>query len=395
MEEKNKTKNQPPVPNPTSEQTPPVPETPKTKPKLKFPILMLGVVVFLMLVGLVSASIFLKSKQNPKQESKTIVKVSPVPVSTANWKTYTNNSFSFKYPNDWDVASDSGKTITIGQEAVNGHEIFLTISRDEAILQLSEAYPFGKCSQVKTGRCLDDTQNVKNGAFYDTYIGGERALGFYLAGAPDYSYHVVRIIDPPIELKMYTAGGDLDQKFSQILSSFKFVDEHKFNSMGWKLITSFVNSKGKTQYIALRWQDEVVDGVIPPPYYYLSNSPAKNDEAIKLSEAHYSYTVQDKDIHGPFISTNSGLKYIFLEGGAGDGSWFYLVDETGRKIGKLDTSKMGLGTKIPGQYGLTFLRWIDGSTNFIIKAVSGDGTEYEATFDATTGKQVGETRQTK
>jgi len=54
---------------------------------------------------------------------------------------------------------------------------------------------------------------------------------------------------------------------------------------------------------------------------------------------------------------------------------------------------MGLGTQIPGMYGLSFGKWIDNSTNFTIKAVSGNDHSYEAVFDASTGKQVGDTKE--
>jgi len=93
-------------------QAPPVLNTEKHKSKL--PILIIGIIIFLLLVG--SAAGFYIFKQ---QNLKTAVKPTPAPIvqkqtptqapdPTANWKTYTNSKYHFTmdYPTDWKVDFD-------------------------------------------------------------------------------------------------------------------------------------------------------------------------------------------------------------------------------------------------------------------------------------------------
>ena len=50
-----------------------------------------------------------------------------------------------------------------------------------------------------------------------------KAKSFYLNLGLDNQYHIVQIYNPQIELKMHVAGGRLDERFYQILSTFKII----------------------------------------------------------------------------------------------------------------------------------------------------------------------------
>jgi len=157
------------------------------------------------------------------------------------------------------------------------------------------------------------------------------------------------------------------------------------------VLQSFNDSFGKTKYVLYKIAEENSD-----TYYsydiYLSSQSLLSDEAIKLFSG-----VQNID-GVPFITSNkdnisskSGKKYLIFDHTVGDNTEFWLFSEDGKNI-KVDLSKMGLGTTIPGMYSLNFSEWIPNSTNFKIKAISANDKKYEAIFDAETGLQVGETK---
>jgi len=88
------------------------------KPKFNLPILIVGIIIFLILIATVSAAYLFALKSKPKtQPTKQIVQTLPTPTidQTANWKIYTNQQYkySFKYPDnrylfDESVSSASG-----------------------------------------------------------------------------------------------------------------------------------------------------------------------------------------------------------------------------------------------------------------------------------------------
>jgi hypothetical protein len=184
--------------------------------------------------------------------------------------------------------------------------------------------------------------------------GTETATDTLSCESPD---HYIRIIEPTksITLKSFTDS----------------IGKEKFVVMDVKL-----KEGGNEDYY---WWDSI----------YISLKRDETVNAVKIAEVGASSISKS-----PYISTSAGIKYLIIaKYGPGDSQDFILVDENGKSI-KIDYSKMGLGTRIPGMYGLQFGDWVGNTTNFTIKAVSGNGHSYEATFDATTGKQVGETKQT-
>ncbi len=131
MKENNQNTITPPVPGSPAEQTQSVSPTPKSR--FKFPILVFGVVLFLVLIGTVSAAYLFITKQNPKQTACTLeakicpdgssvgrtgpncsfapcptAKISPaqpstMPISNSANQIYTNDygAYQFQYPRSW------------------------------------------------------------------------------------------------------------------------------------------------------------------------------------------------------------------------------------------------------------------------------------------------------
>lgn len=122
MEENSQNLNQPQVQNPIQEPSPISPLNPASnKSRLKLPIIIAGIVIFLIIIGTASAALFLpKSNTSTPIETEVIVSpqptvveiiatsapllsstpTSPVPTfdPTSSWKIYTSPKFSFKYP---------------------------------------------------------------------------------------------------------------------------------------------------------------------------------------------------------------------------------------------------------------------------------------------------------
>ncbi|MEK7523327.1 MAG: hypothetical protein AAB569_07085 [Patescibacteria group bacterium] len=153
------------------------------------------------------------------------------------------------------------------------------------------------------------------------------------------------------------------------------------------VLQTFIDSLGKTKYVLYKIAD---DDASYSYNIYLSSQSSLSNEAIKLFTG-----VQNID-GVPFVTSNkdnvssqSGKKYLIFDHMAGT-TEFWLFDENGNNI-KVDLSKMGLGTTIPGMYGLKFGAWIPNTTKFKIIALSSNDKTYEATFDAITGFQIGDT----
>lgn len=156
------------------------------------------------------------------------------------------------------------------------------------------------------------------------------------------------------------------------------------------VLQTFTDSLGKTKYVLYKIADENSDA-----YYsydiYLASQSSLSDEAIKLftgvnNIGGIPLISSNKDN----VSSNSGKKYLMFDHTVGDNTEFWLFSEDGKNI-KVDFSKMGLGTTIPGMYSLGFNNWISNTTKFKIIALTGNDKTYEATFDATTGFQIGDT----
>lgn len=116
--EENDQKVNPPQNESLIQQQAPTPSNPVSdKSKLKLPIIIAGIVIFLLLLGSVSAA-FLTQKSNNKSKEKievaispqtTTLQTSPMPTnnSTSDWKTFENNTYSISYPSTLTENTDS------------------------------------------------------------------------------------------------------------------------------------------------------------------------------------------------------------------------------------------------------------------------------------------------
>ena len=157
------------------------------------------------------------------------------------------------------------------------------------------------------------------------------------------------------------------------------------NKQRIKTLAQFKDSSGQTKYIVsgdLGYVDSAYVNII-----YLSENETDISAAIKVKDIK-GWDIRQK----PIISNNQGKKYLLIWLGAADAQEFILSDENGN-LTEIDFSKMGLGTTIPGMYGLKQGNWVGNTIQFTIIAVSGNGHSYEATFNAGSGKQLGETKQ--
>lgn len=125
--------------------------------------------------------------------------------------------------------------------------------------------------------------------------------------------------------------------------------------------------------------------------YFVYNNIAKNIKTQKEIESSqtpsrdpYTSDLPNKQV----ISSPDGL-YIVTEEKMGDYNTISIQDKQGNIIVKdlvaSNEKEMGLGTKIPGQYGVSFGGWSIGN-NFTLLVKSANGKEYEFQVDAKTGK---------
>lgn len=87
--------------NTESKPTPPL-TSPAIEPKKGFnkKIFAIAVILVLLIAGGASAY-FIVNKPTPKAPIQTVMKPTPTPDPTADWKTFTGNGFSYKYPANW------------------------------------------------------------------------------------------------------------------------------------------------------------------------------------------------------------------------------------------------------------------------------------------------------
>lgn len=161
------------------------------------------------------------------------------------------------------------------------------------------------------------------------------------------------------------------------------------------LVRAFTDSKGREMFVI-----DYTDPIDPISNFafsalYLSSNKDDPLSGVRITESGMA-------THGdsPYISTNDQIKYLVIEQiGPGDGGDIVVVDESGRivssRLEEENQDALGLGTKIKGQYGVSFNSWVGNTNKFILEIGVGDGSEYQATVDAATGKVIGGVTQTK
>lgn len=146
------------------------------------------------------------------------------PAIPPNWKTYTNTTmgFTLKYPNDYIVLTEKPVvSFGFGVGSVSPSP-YLNIANVNTV-SLSQLQ---HCEATSPGPfCLADGKgNGQVSDIVDTSLDGQPAKSFYMSSGVDSLYHIIQTTNRQFELKMYVAGGGLDKSFSQILSTFTFME---------------------------------------------------------------------------------------------------------------------------------------------------------------------------
>lgn len=239
------------IPPPTNPPTPPLPQVQQPNPtppplppqKSRSWMLIIGMLLLLILIALGGSFYFLdmqkkQTEAQPVQTIKTLPTLVPStppttsplasPAATAsisaNSKVFQNSSYSFQYPQDFVINTETANKITMGEQADNGIIDYLTITANPT--ELTNYKQLKLCSQVNDEAvtpCIAEEGWQQKKPITPILIDGKDAVSFYLVRGVDNAFHIVQITDEPkIELKMNVAGGRLEQRFNNILSTFKF-----------------------------------------------------------------------------------------------------------------------------------------------------------------------------
>lgn len=276
------------------------------------------------------------------------------PVLVSGW--FQHEGYQLTLPEEYYMKKESSnsETFSISRDNISGKYFIvnreITDKTDPCLLEISTtAYPNSSCTSINEYRVLDwgtDIPPFPMGPLTNTYS----------------------LINNEMVYEITFLGFDKPEEKDQILSTLRFTEG---------VLKTFTGSDGVTRQIIKTHPEEENEFVIN---FWLDDKLISTTDLDGISEV--------------FVSENMGPKYILIKiSGWSHTGDFVLVTEDGEEI-KIDFSKMGLGTTIPGQHGLHFGNWVGSTTNFTIKAISANGNEYETTFDAITGKQVGETKIT-
>lgn len=133
----------------------------------------------------------------------------PTQDPTANWKTYKNSDYSFKYPEDWQFDSSGTQIISVTPKislwlAASGEPMMNEcMSLDET--KIVNNLKIKKYSRVSTGERCSTTDSTPR----EIWITKGEGDGF----APGIQY-----------LYKFTQAVEAEKIFDQILSTFKFLD---------------------------------------------------------------------------------------------------------------------------------------------------------------------------
>lgn len=196
------------------------------------PSILLLLLIFI-LIGVASYFGYQNWQMKQQVEKLTMRRpLTPTPILTAtpsatdptvNWKTYKNQSIGFqlKYPDNYQLLSES-PAITFGF-GIGSEKPFpyLTISPT-----LTDFSTYKTCSTDNAPPCLDNNYGSQTKAIESMTLNAIQAQSIYfMKGTVDSNYRAVQFISPKnLRLEMYISGGGLDRTFSQILSTFKFLE---------------------------------------------------------------------------------------------------------------------------------------------------------------------------
>lgn len=196
------------------------------------------IIIFILLVTIPSGIYFLSAKNitQPKQTAivPTTPQKSPTPTlsvdPTANWKTYTGNKYSFKYPPEWFlVTSEEYQTLYDKSPSVAGpaYTVAFNITTTQRGIIISD--PVGSRKEVADKVFEEKVGNIQingvNGARIKTEVlegsqtDASPAIGIKVPLKEEILYIYLRCVDK--ECNAYKA------LFDQILSTFKFTDRNQ------------------------------------------------------------------------------------------------------------------------------------------------------------------------
>lgn len=148
--------------------------------------------------------------------------LTPTPTADPN-NNQLASTFTFKLPTGYQAMKSSEDKASYG---FDNYE-YLVISKEFSITT-ERLRSSTECGNLISGQfCLNKGKGWgQEKDIADLTLGGVSAKSFYISGGVDNAYHVVQTMQKPLlELRMYVAGGGLDQTFSQILSTFKFLNK--------------------------------------------------------------------------------------------------------------------------------------------------------------------------
>ncbi|OGH12068.1 MAG: hypothetical protein A2857_00950 [Candidatus Levybacteria bacterium RIFCSPHIGHO2_01_FULL_36_15] len=170
---------------------------------------------------------FIGSRTTVNQQKQTANKVSPTPdlnreptgsTTTANWKTYNGDTFSFKYPSKWIEETSSLEKSDSNNIEVIGLRINTSV--------------FGvRYKNISFEKSISSNSNIK---YKPIIIGGNEAFFYEVKGdtngpLPE-GYSIITIIVKGVRDTSYSIFFNGDRKefpdslIDQILSTFKFLD---------------------------------------------------------------------------------------------------------------------------------------------------------------------------
>jgi len=184
------------------------------------------------------------------------------PEETENWKAYTNQEFSFKYPSTWSDAKtntlSTGTTVIVNDgresdyqistrlEITSGSYYNQDLQREMTLDELIENREFSAGEDLTSDKI--ELGNYKG--FRYTYYG--HGVGYYITSVvltrPEAPTHILVIVYRHDSAPEYKS--EMPKTLDQILSTFKFLETSKSDSkVNWKTFNHSVIIASKQNYL--------------------------------------------------------------------------------------------------------------------------------------------------
>jgi len=263
-------------PQPTDQVAPIAPvETPKQKSKLPWILVGIGLLIAIGVVAFIKMFTMPYVQRPPFSATPTIE-----PDPTAIWHTYTNNylNYSLKFPSDWEISSQHGEELETAP--------YITISSpcDYAAHERCKSFEVAPYGDSKPNTSFEEmigigTHIQENLIISKSYIkiDNERGLKVESHLGPQYIGHVNEPIIEAVtthygKIYYFSYGEQQDtgittlesaNLFDQILSTFKFTDNHES-----VVLTSPIANAAIVSPVT-------VSGTVPPGWMFEGQLPIK------------------------------------------------------------------------------------------------------------------------